>query len=277
MSGGLSRRLTLMAEGGRSRGLIMVVVTSCLTFAVGYALAQLVYLAGLAGFGWIEGREPVLSHTAVTFQAAGPDLALSGGLLAVFALGIVLLLVYPGPGPHGVARMTVLWTMLHLFRTGLQVVLAAPFESDRIGASIATSAGIPENFLGILAGVAAAVVLGMGIMAAPAFLKFAPRASLLETRGGRVRVMLLIAGVPLLIGGALVAALMLPDSGLLFSLIASAVIVVGALVTAPIVGVDHKWDPTVPAIPIMPAVLLVVLYWLFAFALRPGIDIPPWS
>ncbi len=277
MRGGWSRRLVAMAEGGRSRGLIMVVVTSCLTFVVGYALAQLVYLAGLAGFGWIEGREPVLSHTAVTFQAAGPDLALAGGLLAAFGLGVVLLLVYPGPGPHGVARMTVLWTMLHLFRTGLQVIVAAPFDADSIGASIAVNAGMPENFLTILAGVAAAAVLGMGLMAAPAFLKFAPRASLLEARGGRVRVMLLLTVVPLVVGGAVIAAFMVPDPGLLFSLAASGVIVLGAVVTAPIVGADLKWSPTVPGLPIVPVVLGGLLYWVFAFALRPGIDIPPWG
>ena len=265
-----------MAEG-RSRGLVMVVVTSCLTFVFGYVTAQLVYLGGLAGFGWIEGREPVLSHTAVTFQAAGPDVALAGGLLTVFGVAIVLLLVYPGPGPHGVARLTVLWTMLHLFRTGLQVILAAPFDPEGIGAAIAASSWLPERFLGILAGVAAAAVLGMGMMAAPAFLKFAPRASLLETRVSRVRVMLLVAGVPWLIGGALIAAFVFPDPGLAFGLITSGVIVLGALATAPIVSVDHQWRPTAPGIPVVPALLVAVLFWLFVFALRQGVPIPPWS
>ncbi|NIA25498.1 MAG: hypothetical protein GWP04_07990 [Gammaproteobacteria bacterium] len=265
-----------MAER-RSRGLTTVAVTSCLTFVFGYVMAQLVYLAGLAGFGWVEGREPVLSHAAVTFQATGPNLALTGGLLAAFGVGILLLLVYPGPGPHGVARLTVLWTILHLFRTGLQVILAAPFDRMGIGAGIAASVGLPERFLWILAGVAAAAVLGMGMMAAPAFLKFAPRASLLETRGSRVRVMLVVAGVPWLVGGALVAVFMLPDPRLPFGLIASGVIVLGALVSAPIVGVDHQWRPTVPAIPVVPVVLVAILFWLVVFALKPGVAIPPWG
>ncbi|NOY56278.1 MAG: hypothetical protein GXP34_09865 [Actinobacteria bacterium] len=265
-----------MAER-HSRGLTTVVVTSCLTFVFGYVMAQLLYLGGLAGFGWIEGRQPVLSHAAVTFEAAGPDLALAGGLLTVFGVGVVLLLVYPGPGPHGVARLTVLWTMLHLFRTGLQVILAAPFDPDGIGAAIAASADLPERFLGILAGVAAAAVFGMGMMAAPAFLKFAPRASLLETRVSRVRVMLLVAAVPWLIGGAIVAAFMFPDPGLALGLIASGVIVLGALAIAPITGVDRQWSPTVPTVPVVPAVLVAALFWLFVFALRPGVAIPPWG
>jgi len=114
-------------------------------------------------------------------------------------------------------------------------------------------------------------------MAAPAFLKFAPRASLLETRVSRVRVMLLVGAVPWLLGGALVVLLMFPDPGLAFGLITSGVIVLGALASAPIVGANRQWNPTVPKIPVVPAVLVAVLFWLFVFVLRPGVAIPPWS
>jgi hypothetical protein len=266
-----------MADG-RDRNLIMVVATSCVAYAFGFLAARFVYLIGLAGFGWIEGREPVLSHSDVVFKAAGPRLAESGGLLAVFGLGIVLALVLPGPGPHGVARLTVLWTMLHLFLAGLQLVIEAPFKADGVAATLAADAGLPDRFIWLLAAVAAAAIVGMAIAAGPFFLKFAPHRNLVEQRAERVRTAALIEGVPWVVGGVVVAVSVLPSPGFLLFVGLSTVLVLTAMSTATATaGVDPRWDPTLPAWPIAPAVLLVILVWLFRFALRPGVSIPPWG
>jgi hypothetical protein len=42
-------------------------------------------------------------------------------------------------------------------------------------------------------------------------------------------------------------------------------------------SLDQKWDPTKPTMPIVSGLLLVALIWVFGFALRPGVDIPPWG
>jgi hypothetical protein len=265
-----------MAEG-RTRRELKVVVSSCLAYAVGALLAWLTYLVGLAGFGWIEGREPAMGHAEVIFRAAGPMLADAGGLLAVIGLGVVLLAVLPGPGPHGVARLTVLWTMLHLFLVALLRLVLAPFRPEGIGATLAGQMGIPDTFMWILAAVAAVAVIGMGLAAGPFFLKFAPARRLVEERPDRARFGLMFVGLPWLIGSIIVYFTLRPTDDLLLSIGLAAVVVVFAITAMTAAVVGPKWDPTMPAWPIVPAVLLAVLIWVFGFGLRAGIDIPPWG
>jgi len=265
-----------MAENQR-RNLVTLIVTSCIGYAVGFLIARLTYLLGLAGFGWIEGREPFLSHNQVVFNASGSTLADTGGLLAVLGLGIVLALVLPGPGPHGVARLTVLWTMLHMFLFAAQIILLAPFQSTGVGATLAGYVNLPDTFVWILAGVAAAAILGLGFIAGPFFLTFTPRRGLAEDRTARLRLALLIIGVPWLVGGIIAAASLQPFEGLLLSLGLAVILVIVSIVAMASSVLGERWDPTKPTLPIVPGVILVVLIWLFGFALRPGVDIPPWG
>jgi hypothetical protein len=265
-----------MAEG-RSRRMFMLVTSSSIAYAFGFLIARLVFLLGLAAFGWIEGREPFLSHGEVVFNAAGPELADLGGLLVVLGLAIVLLLVLPGPGPHGVARLTVLWTMLHLFLVALQTILAAPFNESGIGATIAGYLHVPDRFLWILAAVAGVAIIGMGIATGPFLLRFAPKRALVEDRQSRLRFLVWLAVVPWLVGGVVAIVALWPFDGLLLSIGLTAVLVVAAVIAGAAAGVGPKWDPTIPTWPIVAAVLLVIVFWLFRFALRPGFDIPPWG
>jgi hypothetical protein len=265
-----------MAEN-RRRNLITLVVTSCIGYAVGFLITRLIYLAGLAGFGWIEGREPFLSHNQVVFNATGSTLADTGGLLAVLGLGIVLALILPGPGPRGVARLTVLWTMLHMFLFAGQIILLAPFQSTGVGATLAGYVNLPDTFVWILAGVAAAAILGMGFIAGPFFLTFAPRRGHAEDREARLRLALLIIGIPWLAGSIISAIVLLPFEGLTLSIGLAAILVIVSIVAMASSALGERWDPTTPTLPIVPGVILIVLIWLFGFALRPGIDIPPWG
>lgn len=261
----------------RTRSEIKVVLSSCIAFAVGFLLAKLAYLVGLAGFGWIEGREPELGHAGVVFRVSGPMLADAGGLILVVGLGIVLLLVLPGPGPYGVARLTVLWTMLHMFLIALLLLILAPFRPEGIASTLAGQLGVPDSFMWIVAAVAGVVVIGIGLAAGPFFLRFAPSRGIVEQRADRIRFGLLLVGVPWVIGGLIVYFSLRPMDDLLLSIALAAVVVVMSVAGIAASTVDPKWDPTVPKWPIVPAVILVVLVWVFGFALRPGIDIPPWG
>jgi hypothetical protein len=265
-----------MAEGGRQK-LITLVVTSCFAYAFGFLAARFAYLLGLAGFGWVEGREPFLSHNQVVFNAAGSILADAGGLIVVLGLGVVLTAILPGPGAHGVARMTVLWTALHAFLFALQIILVVPFQSDGIGATLAAYGKLPDLAVWILAGVAAAVVVGMGFFAGPFFLKFAPKREHFEERWVRLRLALLIIAVPWLIGSVIAAIALWPFEGLLLSIGLAAIVVAISVVAMASSSLDQKWDPTKPTMPIVSGLLLVALIWVFGFALRPGVDIPPWG
>jgi len=195
----------------------------------------------------------------------------------VLGLGIVLALVLPGPGPHGVARLTVLWTMLHMFLFAAQIILLAPFQSTGVGATLAGYVNLPDTFVWILAGVAAAAILGLGFIAGPFFLTFAPRRGLAEDRAARLRLALLIVGVPWLVGGIIAAASLQPFEGLLLSMGLAVILVIVSIVAMASSVLGERWDPTKPTLPIVPGVILVVLIWLFGFALRPGVDIPPWG
>ncbi|MFZ0493100.1 MAG: hypothetical protein WAM81_07850 [Acidimicrobiia bacterium] len=265
-----------MAEHGR-RKLITLVVTSCIAYAFGFLIARLTYLLGLAGFGWIEGRGPFLSHNQVVFNAAGSTLADAGGLLTVLGLGVVLALILPGPGPHGVARLTVLWTVLHVFVFALQIILVAPFQSTGVGATLAGYVHLPDTFLWILAGVAAAAIIGLGFIAGPFFLTFTPGRAHDEDRPARLQLALLIIAVPWLVGSIIAAAALLPFEGLYLSMGLTAVLAAISIVTMASSSLGQRWDATKPTLPIVPGVFLVALVWLFGFALRPGIDISPWG
>jgi hypothetical protein len=265
-----------MAEGGR-RKTVTLIVTSCIGYALGFLIARFVYLLGLAGFGWLEGREPFLSHNQVVFNAAGSTLADAGGLLTVLGLGVVLALILPGPGPRGVARLTVLWTVLHVFLFGAQIILVAPFQSTGVGAILAGYVGLPDTFVWILAGVAAAAILGMGFIAGPFFLTFTPGRQHAEDRSARLRLAVLIVALPWLAGGIVAAVVLAPFEGLWLSIGLAAVVVIVSIVAMVSSALGQRWDPTTPTLPIVPGLILVVLIWVFGFALRPGIDIPPWG
>jgi hypothetical protein len=129
----------------------------------------------------------------------------------------------------------------------------------------------------ILAGVAAAVVVGMGFFAGPFFLKFAPKREHFEERWVRLRLALLIIAVPWLIGSVIAAIALWPFEGLLLSIGLAAIVVAISVVAMASSSLDQKWDPTKPTMPIVSGLLLVALIWVFGFALRPGVDIPPWG
>ncbi len=254
----------------------LVIVTSAVAFAVGYLLSRLVYLTGLAALGWIDGSQPAMSATEVTFGSSPQNLVLAGGFLAVVGLGVALAFVFPGPGPYGVARMTVLWTMLHLFREGLQLLITGPFLADSPGATLLAAFGVEGSTPSIMAGIAAVVLLGVTMLTAGSFIRFAPSKAVVETRSGRLRFVLLSAGIGWLAGGLLVIATLSPDPTLATGLIVSAVMVLVLIAGASIATPPDKWTPTEPDVPWIPVVLLGVLVWLFRFVLDTAVPIPPW-
>lgn len=251
----------------------MIIVTSTIAFAMGYLIARFTYLIGLAGFGWIEGRDPLITAHDVTFQSAGPALAETGGLFLVLGAAIALALIYPGPGPYGVARMSVLWTMIHLFREGLQVIVTAPFVADSAGAKLFARAGLGGQTAVFVSVVAAVVLVGMGMLLAGSFLRFSPERQLVEDRAGRIKFLALVAAVPWIIGSAIVAAVLGTGSGLALGIIVSGIIVLTVLAGGLIVEVPDTWNPTPASVPIVPAVLLAVLIWVFVAIPDAGISI----
>jgi len=259
----------------RPRPSLLVVVSSSIAAAFGFLIARFVYLAGLAGLGWIEGRDPFMSHSEVVFRSAGPQLADAGGVLVVLGLGILLAVVLPGPGPYGVARLTVLWTTISLLALGLLSFVTAPFTDA--GGIVLFGLDVSDTAVWLIAGVAAVALIGIGLFTGPFFLRFAPKRSLVDSAQKRTRFAALIVGVPWLVGGGIAIATLVPMEDLLIWVGLVAVVAISAIAALSASAPDPRWDPTIPRWPVVPAVLLIAFVWVFGFGLRPGIDIPPWG
>jgi hypothetical protein len=218
----------------RRLNLAALAVNSSLGFALGTVVALQVYQLGLVTTGLVFDREPQWYPDRVEFRATGSDLAWSGGILLVLLLGWALASIYRGGTRYDGTRLAVLWVMLHFFRQGLLALLMVTFDEESdAGLALATS-NLPESLTWVVAVLGAAGLLGIGLLAAPALLRFARHAEDLATKRGRLTFIATTGILAWLIGALLTLPLLQPDTGsgvlsmlpwsgvfLLFTLVAS--------------------------------------------------------
>lgn len=153
------------------RGLI---ADSVVAFTFGGLLAEAVDVGGLAFLGQQAGWRPSVEFDSVSFSAA-PQTALEwgGGLGALMAVSIVLVLIYAGRGPYRSARLAVLWSLLHLLARGFVQVAVVPFEEQSAAAKALEALGWGEFGTTLAAITAVVALIGLGTLAGAEFAQFA--------------------------------------------------------------------------------------------------------
>ncbi len=195
----------------RHLGLATLAVNSSLGFALGTVVALQVYQLGLVATGLVFDREPRWYPDRVEFLASGSDVAWSGGVLLVLLVGWALAGIYRGGTYYDGTRLAVLWVMLHLFRHGSLALVRTPFGSDSDAALALASLDLPPALSWVVAVLGAAGLLGIGLLAAPALLRFARYAKDLATRQARLAFVGVIGIVAWVFGALLTLPLLVPD------------------------------------------------------------------
>ena len=195
----------------RRLNLAALTVNSSLGFALGTVLAMQAYQLGLVATGLIFDREPRWYPTRVEFGALGSDVAWSGGTILVLLLGWALASIYRGGTLYDGTRLAVLWAMLHFFREGLQQLLRVPFDGDSPLAVSLAALELPESLSWVVGVLGAAGLLAIGLLAAPALLRFARDAEDLATKKGRVKFLGTIGIMAWLVGALMTLSLVMAD------------------------------------------------------------------
>jgi hypothetical protein len=214
--------------------LVVLIVNSSLGFALGAVVALQVYNLGLVVGGLLFDREPQWYPDRVEFAATGSEVAWLGGALLVLILGWALASIYRGGFRYDGTQLAVLWATLHCFREGLVALVRVPFVAESDTARALVALDLPEQLNWIVGVLGAAGLLGLGLLAAPALLRFARTTAELATKRARMTFIGAGAIAAWVFGSLLVLALLLPDSGsgalgllpwsgafLLFALVAS--------------------------------------------------------
>ncbi|MDH3260836.1 MAG: hypothetical protein OEM84_07685 [Acidimicrobiia bacterium] len=212
--------------------LAVLVANSSLGFAFGTVVALELYNLGLVAAGVLYDRGPRWYPDRVEFTASGQEIAWFGGILLVLVLGWALASIYRGGTRYDGTRMAVLWVMLHCFRQGLMPLARLPFDANSDPSRALTAIDMPESLTWVVGVLGVAGLLGLGLFAAPALLRFAPEDP--STKQGRIAFIGLVGiaawlvgaflALPLLLPGGVSSALeLLPWSGvfLVFTLVAS--------------------------------------------------------
>jgi hypothetical protein len=213
--------------------LVVLMVNSSLGFALGTVVALHLYNLGLVAAGVLFDRAPRWYPDRVEFTASGSESAWFGGIALVLVLGWALASIYRGGTRYDGTRMAVLWVTLHCFRQGLLPLARLPFDGDSDPTRALAAMDMPESLTWVIGVLGIAGLLGLGLLAAPALLRFAPED--LSTKQGRIAFIGLVGIAAWLVGALLVLPLLVPgrDSAALSLLPWSGVFLVFTLVGSP--------------------------------------------
>lgn len=187
-----------------------LLANSSVGFALGTVVAWQVYQLGLVFGGVMAEREPVWYPDRVVFTTAGSDAAWIGGVVLVLAVGWALASIYKGGSRYDATRLAVLWVTLHCFRQGLLPLARVPFEETADATRALATTDLPEQTAWVVGVLGIAGLLGLGLLAAPALLRFAPED--LTTKWRRMAFIGFTGIGAWLVGSLLVLPLFLPGS-----------------------------------------------------------------
>jgi hypothetical protein len=187
-----------------------LLANSSISFALGTVVAWQVYQLGLVVGGVVAEREPVWYPDRVAFTAAGSDAAWIGGVVLVLAVGWALASIYKGGSRYDATRLVVLWVTLHCFRQGLLPLAWVPFDDTGHASRALAATELPEPAVWVVGVLGVAGLLALGLVAAPALLRFAHED--LASKWRRIGFIGFVGIGAWIIGSLLVLPLFLPGS-----------------------------------------------------------------
>ena len=210
-----------------------LLANSSVGFALGTVVAWQVYQLGLVAGGVIAERDPVWYPDRVVYTLAGSEVAWIGGVVVVLAVGWALASIYKGGSRYDATRLAVLWVTLHCFRQGLLPLAWVPFDDTGHAGRALAATELPDPATWVIGVLGVAGLLGLGLLAAPALLRFAPED--LPSKWRRMGFIGFIGIGAWLVGSLLVLPLFLPGSGAFAGelLLWSGVFLVFTLVASP--------------------------------------------
>ena len=161
-----------------------LLLASALGSTLGIVVAQFLDDLGVGILAEILGGDAILYNNRVEFTGA-TDVAWAGGFLLCLIIGFAMLFSFPTVRGYGVARITLLWTILHVLRQAFTQAVIMPFDADSRLALAYETLNAPAGLDRVIAAAGAVGLLLLALSAASAFLIFAPHRRLIST--GRKR------------------------------------------------------------------------------------------
>jgi hypothetical protein len=190
-----------------------LVVASALGSTLGIVVAQFVDDLGDAILALILGGNAVIYNNRVDITGVSSDLVGAGGFLLCLIVGFMALFSYPTARGHGVARLTLLWMVLHLLRQAFVQAVMVPFDADSPLALAYQTLEAPAGLDYVLAAGGAVGLLLVALSAAAAFLAFTPHDKMISTGRKRVTFAFWIALVPAIAAAFMAIPFFVPDAG----------------------------------------------------------------
>lgn len=254
-----------------------LVVASVLGSTLGIVIAQFVDDLGDGILAVILGGNAVLFNNRVLITGA-TDVAWAGGFLLCLIVGFLALFSYPTARGHGVARLTLLWMVLHLLRQAFIQAALLPLDTTSDLALAYQTLDAPPGLDVVVAAGGAVGLLLIALSAASAFLAFAPHHNLISNGRKRFTFAIWIALVPAVAAVFIAIPFFVPDagSGVVPSLPLTAVIFLATVAAAP--GTTTVYGPEDQRETGWPwglglTLVLILLFQLFV--LRGGVSVDP--
>ena len=190
-----------------------LVVASALGSTLGIVVAQFVDDLGDGILALILGGNAVIYNNRVDVTGVSTDLVWAGGFLLCLIVGFLSLFSYPTARGHGVARLTLLWMVLHLLRQAFVQAVMVPFDADSPLALAYQTLDAPAGLDYVLAAGGAVGLLLVALSAAAAFLAFTPHYKMISTGRKRVTFAFWITLVPAIAAAFLSIPFFVPDAG----------------------------------------------------------------
>ena len=254
-----------------------LIIASALGSTLGIVIAQFLDDLGDGVLAVILGGDAVLFNNRVEFTGA-TDMAYAGGFILCLLVGFSDLFTYPTARGHGVARLTLLWTLLQVLRQAFAQAAVLPFAADSQLALAYDTLETPPGLDVVIAAGGGIGLLLMALSAAAAFLVFTPHRRLISSGKKRFTMVLWIALVPAVVAAFAAIPFFIPDagSGVVPTLPLTAVIFLATLAAAPgttsVRGPEEHRDT---AMPWGLAATLIVILLFEIFVLRGGVSLDP--
>lgn len=254
-----------------------LVVASALGSTLGIVIAQFIDDLGDGILAEILGGNAVLHNNRVVFSGVS-DIAWAGGFLLCLIVGFLALFSYPTARGHGVARLTLLWMVLHLLRQAFfQAVLLAIDPASELALAYETL-DVPPGLEYVIAAGGAVGLLLVAVSAASAFLAFTPHHKMISNGRKRFTFAFWIALVPAIASVFLAIPFFIPDagSGVIPALPLTAVIFLATVAAAPGTTTVHgPEDQRETGWPLGLATTLIVILLVQLLVIRGGVSVDP--
>lgn len=254
-----------------------LVLASVLGSTLGIVLAQFVDDLGDGILAMILGGNAVVFNNRAIVTGT-TDVVWAGGFLLCLIVGFLALFAYPTARGHGVARLTLLWMVLHLLRQAFIQAMMLPLDSTSDLALAYQTLDAPPGLDVVIAAGGGVGLLLIALSAASAFLAFAPHHRMISNSRKRLTFAFWIALVPAVAAAFIAIPFFVPDagSGVVPALPLTAVIFLATVAAAPGTTTVHgPEDQRETPWPWGLGTMLIVILLFQLFVLRGGVSVDP--